>query len=318
MRTFKIFWSLCLGTFLFTHTSGIFASELNYPAIRVTEKIYVIYGPLELPDRINHGFRNNPVIVLTSQGVVLFDPGGSAYAGDWLVDQIKSLTSDPVVAVFNSHAHGDHWLGNEGIKNHYPDAVIYGHPRMKERIEGEDGKYWLEVINKATNGMARGSRVVGPDKVINDGDVIEIGDTTFRIYHTGPAHTDNDIMIEVVGENALFMGDVVRNGLLGIMEEDASFFGNIKAIDFILAKKFKYYIPGHGKVGGAEVPENYRQYLATVLDAVRVGYQQGLADYELKPKVINAVSAYENWAGFEYRIGAHISRAYLEIEAEEF
>ena len=65
-----------------------------------------------------------------------------------------------------------------------------------------------------------------------------VGDTTFRIYHTGQAHTNNDIMVEIEGENTLFTGDVVRNGLLGIMEEDASFEGNIAAIDFIIGKKY--------------------------------------------------------------------------------
>ena len=45
-------------------------------------------------------------------------------------------------------------------------------------------------------------------------------------------------MVEIEGENTLFTGDVVRNGLLGIMEEDASFEGNIAAIDFIIGKKY--------------------------------------------------------------------------------
>lgn len=43
------------------------------------------------------------------------------------------------------------------------------------------------------------------------------GDTRFRAIHTGPAHTDNDIMIEVVGEDALLTGEIVRDGLLGII-----------------------------------------------------------------------------------------------------
>ena len=60
---------------------------------------------------------------------------------------------------------------------------------------------------------------------MNNGDVIAIGDTSFGIHYTGPAHTDNDIMIEVVDQKALFTGDVVRNGMLGLMESDASFKG---------------------------------------------------------------------------------------------
>ncbi len=297
---------------------GVKASDFDYPLARITDKIQVIYGPLDPPDRRNHGFRNNVVIVSTTKGLVIFDPGGSAYAGEMTARKMKTVTQAPIVAMFNSHVHGDHWLGNEGIKKIYPDAVIYAHPTAKARIEGVDGEFWLEMTNRLAEGTAGGKRVVGPDKTVEHGDVVEIGDTSFRIYHTGPAHTDNDIMIEVVGESALFMGDVVRNGALGVMEEDASFKGNVVAIDLILEKQFKYYIPGHGRAGGIEVPEKYRVYLDTLRNMVKQLYAQELADFEMKPKVINAVRAYEKWAGFETRLGPHISRAYLEIEAEEF
>lgn len=47
-------------------------------------------------------------------------------------------------------------------------------------------------------------------------------------------------------------------------------------------------------------------------------YENGLADFEMKTDVVTAVSAYQDQAGFEIRVGPHISRAYLEIEAEEF
>jgi len=293
-------------------------AAIDYPVARITDKIYVIYGPFDLPNRNNHGFRNNPVIVLTSAGVVVLDPGGSAWAGEMVTKRIRSITRDPVVAVFNSHAHGDHWLGNEGIKKYYPGVIIYGHPTMKDRVTGADGDFWLKQIEKLTDGTAGGKQVVAPDRVVNDGDVIEVGDTRFRIYHTGPAHTDSDIMVEIVDQSALFTGDVVRNGLLGIMEADASFAGNIAAIDMILDKNFKYYIPGHGPAGSSEVARNYRAYLDTLLSLVRKLYARQKADYEMKPIVNDVLSAYSEWAGFEIRLGPHVSRAYLEVEMEEF
>lgn len=294
------------------------AGEPDYTLTRVSDNIQIIYGPFDLPDNKNRGFRNNVVIVSTSEGVVILDPGGSAYAGERVARTVKEHSKLPVVAVFNSHAHGDHWLGNEGIKRHYPKAVIYGHPVMKTRVQGPDGNFWLDTINRLTGDTANGKHVVAPDKTVNDGDEIKIGDTTFRIYHTGAAHTDSDIMIEVTGENALFTGDVVRNGLLGIMEEDASFKGNIAAIDFIVSKNFQYYIPGHGRVGGVAMPQTYRVYLAILRSKVGELYADGMADFEMKADVVNAVSAYDKWVGFDLRIGPHISRAYLEIEAEEF
>ena len=108
------------------------------------------------------------------------------------------------------------------------------------------------------------------------------------------------------------------NGLLGIMEKDTSFKGNIAGIDFIVSKNFQDYIPGHGLVGDVAMPQKYRVYLATLRSRVGELSEEGMADFEMKPDVINAVSAYEEWVGFEQGVGSHISQVYLEIEAEEF
>ena len=308
--------SMCI--FFTVSPLAVSAGEFDWPLERITDKIYAIYGPFDLPNPENRGFRNTVVIVLTTEGVVVFDPGGSAWAGESIVERIKTLTEEPIVAVFNSHAHGDHWLGNEGVKMFYPAAVIYGHPKMKAKVEGADGERWLSLINRVTEGKAGGNKIVAPDKVVNDGDVIDIGDTKFRIYHTGPAHTDNDISIEIVGENALFTGDVVRNQFLGMMGEDANFKGNIDAIDFMLEKEFKHYIPAHGRAGSAEILNEYRAYLVTLRNTVERLYDDGLMDFEMKPDVVKALEVYQKWPGFDIRVGPHISRVYLEIEAEEF
>jgi len=290
----------------------------DYSLHRVTDKIYVIYGPFDVPNSENRGFRNNPVIVLTNQGVVVFDPGGSAHAGEMVAKKIGTISKDPVVAIFNSHAHGDHWLGNEGVKRTYPQAAIYGHPGMKALVDGTEGERWLAMIERLTGGTAGGKKVIGPDKTLNNGDVIDIGDTSFRIHHTGPAHTDNDIMIEVVDQKVLFTGDVVRNGALGLMESDASFKGNIAAMDWMVKKKFKHYIPGHGRAGGIEIVRAYRSYLDKLLTTVKKLYAENLPDHEMKPAVLRAVSAYKDWAGFDEVLGPHVSRAYLEVEAAAF
>ena len=300
------------------HQLPVYAAEFDYPVKQITDKIHVIFGPLDLPDSNNRGFRNNAIIVRTSKGIVLMDPGGSAWSGEMVAKKIKSMSWAPVLAVFNSHAHGDHWLGNEGIKRHFPDAVIYGHPKMKARLERSDGITWLETINRVTDNLADGKQVIAPDRIVNNDDLITVGDTGFRIIHTGSAHTDNDIMIEIVGEDALFTGDVVRDRFIGLMEDDSSFKGNIEAIDNILIPNFKYYIPGHGSVGGVELPSSYRAYLSTLRNIVHELFDEDIESYEMKPRIIEALSDYHGWTGFDLRLGAHISRAYLEIEQEEF
>ncbi len=208
--------------FLFSVLPFAYAAESlispDFSLTPITRKIHVIYGPMSQPNKQNRGFRNNPVIIQTSKGVVVLDPGGSAYVGEMVAKKVKNVMNSPIVAVFNSHAHGDHWLGNEGIKRVYPQAVIYGHPKMIKRVAGNDGVFWLDLINKVTSNTSLGKIVVKPDKAVNHANIIKTGDTRFRIYHIGPAHTDNDIMIEIIEEKAIFMGDVVRNGLFGIMQ----------------------------------------------------------------------------------------------------
>jgi len=307
-----------LFVLLYTNPLVSQAEELDYPLTPIAEHVQVIYGPFDLPDVHNQGFRNNVVIVQTSAGVVVFDPGGSASAGEMVVRKVKNLIGQPIIAVFDSHAHGDHWLGNEAIKANYPNAVIYGHKKAQSRIKGSDGIRWLELINKVTKGTAKGTVAVAPDAVVKDGDVITIGDTRFRIYHSGKAHTDNDIMIEIVGKSIIFSGDIIRNGMFGIMEEDSSFKGNITAINILLEKKFDIIIPGHGKAGGPEIAKNYQNYLQTIYGQVEQFYSQGLADFEMKKKIVPKLSVYQSWTGFDMRIGPHISRAYLEVENAAF
>jgi glyoxylase-like metal-dependent hydrolase (beta-lactamase superfamily II) len=297
---------------------SVIAGEFDYPVMQVTDKIQVILGPLDLPNENNRGFRNNVVIVSTSKGIVLMDPGGSAWTGDMVAAKVRSMSDAPVLAVFNSHAHGDHWLGNEGIRRNFPDAVIYGHPNMKARLERDAGLFWLETINRVTGNTANGKQVVAPDRTVNNGDVISVGDTDFRILHFGRAHTDNDIMVEVVGENALFTGDVVRDRFIGQMLDDSSFKGSIEAIGKIVAMNYKYYIPGHGSVGDVELPLTYSTYLKTLRGLVKQMFDEGLESYEMKPRIVEALADYRQWTGFELRLGAQISRLYLEIEEEEF
>jgi glyoxylase-like metal-dependent hydrolase (beta-lactamase superfamily II) len=67
--------------------------------------------------------------VVTGAGVVVLDTGGSLQIGQMAIRMIRQVTHKPVVAVFNSHYHGDHWLGNhafaEGLRGQLP---IYALP----------------------------------------------------------------------------------------------------------------------------------------------------------------------------------------------
>jgi len=287
----------------------------DYPVVKLTQHIYIIYGPVGEPNKENQGFRNNAVFVVTKDGVVVIDPGTSVYVGNMILKKIRGVTKKPVVAVFNSHAHGDHWLGNQAFAQANPKLDIYAHPVMKQLAETGEGERWIKMFNDATGNASEGTKPVAPNKTVKDGDVIKIGGLSFRIHHTGAAHSTNDIMVEIPEDNALFTGDIVRDGLVGI--SNASFKGNLEAIDRALKTNAKLFIPGHGNAGDKKIVETYRDFMKTLRDVVAKNYEEGLSDFEIKPKVVQALDKFKNWVSFEENIGRLVSLAYLEIEAEK-
>jgi len=290
--------------------------HVDYPLTKLSDRIYVIYGPMGEPTKANQGFRNNISFVLTSAGVVVVDPGTSVYVGRMALNKIRSITSKPIVAVFNTHAHGDHWLGNEAFKEAFPKLNIYAHANMIAQAKAGEGERWIKMFNDATDNAVVGTKPVIPNVAVTDGQIVTIGDVKFKIYYTGLAHSDNDIMIEIPQEKAIFTGDIVRAGLVGI--SNSSFQGNIKAVNVALQTRSKLFIPGHGKAGGKMVAIAYRDFLVLLRSTVAKNYDAGIPDYKMKPFVIHALADYQDWSGFKDHIGRLISLAYLEVEEDSF
>jgi len=292
------------------------AIHADYPLTKLSDRIYVIYGPMSEPTKANQGFRNNIGFVLTSAGVVVIDPGTSVYVGRMALVKIRTITDKPVVAIFNSHIHGDHWLGNQAFKEAYPKVNIYAHANMIAQAKTGEGERWIKMFNDATDNAVVGTRPVIPNIAVTDGQVIKIGDVKFKIHYTGLAHSDNDIMIEIPQEKAIFTGDIVRAGLVGI--SNSSFQGNINAVNTALQTRSKLYIPGHGKAGSKMVAISYRDFLVLLRSTVAKNYDAGIPDFKMKPYVIHALADYQKWSGFKDHIGRLISLAYLEVEEDSF
>lgn len=289
----------------------------EYPADRIADRIYVIHGPLDMPNPENQGFMNNPGIILTDAGMVLVDPGASVQSGEMVLRVAGQLSDQPVVAVFNTHIHGDHWLGNQAVRAAYPDVAIYGHPNMIELIENGEGKSWVALMEQLTEGKTKGTKVVPPNKPLNHGEVIKVGDHTFRIHHYGPAHTTSDIMIEIVEPGVVFLGDNVLSGRVPRIRE-GNIQGNIKACEEIVKTDASVYVPGHGKTGDRDLVEIMKTWFSTIYGNVERLYAEDQSDFEMKDEISALLQDYSGWIGFDEQLGKHISFAYLQIEADNF
>ena len=289
----------------------------DYTANKISDHVWVIHGPTELPNPENKGFMNNPAFVVTKAGVAIIDPGSTHETGRMVLRQIRKITDQPVTHVFATHIHGDHWLGNHAIREAYPAARYFAHPVMIEQANAGEAESWLALMEQLTEGASRGTQAVIPDQPLQDGQEIKVGDVTLRVYLTEWAHTKTDAMVEVVEDSLLATGDNALYKRIGRMD-DASFRGNLAACQQALDLKLTHYVPGHGPSGGAEVIRPFCNYLQVLYNKVTELYEEGQSDFEMKDAVVAALPEYHDWPGFKDEVGKHISLALLEIEQSEF
>ncbi|QXM05940.1 MBL fold metallo-hydrolase [Crassaminicella indica] len=163
----------------------------------------------------------------------VIDPGGDA---DEILNYIEKNQLD-LLYIILTHAHGDHIGGIPKIKEK-KNVPIFIHKEDEEMLK--DG-------NKNLSSLMNGPTVeITPDKLLSDGDVIELGNLKLNIIHT-PGHTRGGICIKV--DNILFTGDTLFFNSIGRTDfEGGSFEQIIDSIRrklFILDDKTKV-LPGHG------------------------------------------------------------------------
>ncbi len=302
------------------HDSQHATSIAHTPLDKISQHIYVVHGTQDLPSAESRGFMNNPAAILTTNGIIIVDPGSSADIGKQLLEKVREVSNKPVIAVFNTHVHGDHWLGNHGIRAAYPEVPIYAHARMIERVNAGEGEDWIKLLMGMTDGAIAGTQAVGPTIGLEGGESLTLDGVTLNIQHPGHAHTDHDITIEVVDDKALFTGDIVaaRRVPNSDVPQDASCKGTIAAIKtMLLNDRIEIFIPGHGRSGGREVPLASLQFLEQLNASVAKHVEQGLLDYEMKDQVVDELAEYKDWNNFN-EMGRVINFVYSEIERDSF
>jgi len=301
-------------------STAVWSAEMvvrDYPADKVSDHVWVIHGPTEFPNKANGGFMNNPVIVETKDSLVVLDPGSSVYSGRMVLRQAKKLSSKPISHVFNTHIHGDHWLGNQAIQEAYPAVRIYAHPKMIEQAKAGRAQEWVQLIDSMTEGVTKGTKPVIPSIPLSNGQEVKVGGLTFRAHLTEHAHTKTDAMIEVVEDSLVVMGDNGFNQRVGLMN-DGSFRGMLKNCDAMLAKNFKVYVPGHGPSGGKEALAPFCEVTRIIYEEAGKAVDKSVPDFEAKPGIEKKLGKYMNWSGMKEELGRLISLAILEYEQASF
>jgi glyoxylase-like metal-dependent hydrolase (beta-lactamase superfamily II) len=168
----------------------------------------------------------------TKEAAVI-DPGGD-------FPELKSYIESnglSVKYIIVTHGHGDHIGALRELKD-YSKAIICVHKEDHEML-GSKSKNYSEVV--AGTGVE-----MSADRLLEDGDVLELGETKLKIIHT-PGHSRGGICVYCEGN--LFSGDTLFAGSIGRTDLTGGSFdeiiASIKSKILILPENTAVY-PGHG------------------------------------------------------------------------
>jgi glyoxylase-like metal-dependent hydrolase (beta-lactamase superfamily II) len=293
----------------------------DIPAKQLSPHVWMIYSPDGFPTPENRGMMANVIFVVTSAGVVVLDSGASLQIGQMAIRMIRKVTDKPVVAVFNSHYHGDHWLGNHAFVKTYGDKLpIYALPSTIEKLKGAEGNLWRSLMERWTNQSTLGTQVVLPNTPVQHGQVITFGDVSLRMHHYGTAHTPSDLCVEVVQDKLTAVGDIAMTNRIANMDE-GSYPGTFKYYQALVsATGDQLWVPGHGQAR-KDLLQTYGEFLAGIWEPCLKAVEDGQSEAQAKAAVMKdprVAARAKTMQGYEGNIGKYISLAYLEAEKLAF
>lgn len=169
----------------------------------------------------------------TKEAIVI-DPGAS---GAGIGDKIKNLGLS-LKHIILTHGHWDHTEGILGLKDKIDSPVL---------IHKED-EFLLKAGKKALYPKVSSEGIdVEPDRYIEDGDQLEIGNLIAEIIHT-PGHSRGGICIKI--KDKIFTGDTLFSGSIGRTDLPG---GDHKTLIESIKNKLLIYpddtvvYPGHGE-----------------------------------------------------------------------
>ena len=149
-------------------------------------------------------FAQNCTILMcnnTKQAAVI-DPGGDVSRIKQQLEKMGATASK----ILLTHAHIDHAGGTAELARDLNLAIEGPH---------EGDLFWIQ-------GLPQQSAMFGfpavesftPDRWLNDGDEVEVGELKFQVIHT-PGHTPGHVVFYNQQQKLAFVGDVLFNGSIG-------------------------------------------------------------------------------------------------------
>ena len=207
------------------------------------------------------GGGSNSIVRVTSDGIILVDtklPGEANYNG--LMEQIRSVSNQPVKFVIVTHHHADHTGNNDRFIK--AGAQVIGHEQLARNLDS----YKFDPLPAK------------PTMTYTKDHVVRLAGVEVRVLHLGRAHTGGDSVVYFPDVKAVATSDAVTTGTQGPLADYAgggSFAEWTPVLDTMLKLDFDTAVPGAGPVLTRSDVETFRARFSTVIaratDLARAG-----------------------------------------------
>jgi uncharacterized sulfatase len=228
---------------------------------KIAENSWMLLGKTEDITRANGGDIANTAFVVTADGVVVIDSGPSRRYGEQMRAAIARVTDKPVIRVFNTHHHPDHFLGNQAFSD-VPRAAL---PVARAGMREQGGAFADNMYRMAGDWLA-GTEVAPADEEVSPGRQ-SIGGHEFDLIALR-GHTEGDLVILDRTTGVLYAGDLIFLDRAPTTPH-ASIADWQAALGVLAALPVKRTVPGHGPLHddrrGIEQTRDWLTWLDDVL-----------------------------------------------------
>jgi len=279
---------------------------------KVTEDVYAIVG--ELGNRTADNLGNNATFgfVVTPEGVVLIDSGGTNQGAKNIDTLIKGVTDKPVVTVINTGGQDHRWLGNGYFKKQGAQIIARKKTVIDQKSRVQD--QFILLGNLVGKEIIQNTDAVYADITFAEQFDFKTGDTIFEIRHSGQAHTPGDSFVWLPEKRVMFTGDIVYvERMLGVGAQSNSK-SWISVFQTMAAYKPRHLIPGHGEATNlSRAKKETYDYLVDLRKSVADFIEQGGDITDISS--VNQ-SKYSYLMNYEVISGRNAQQVFTELEWE--
>lgn len=244
------------------------------------------------------GLDGNSIVIVSNDGVLVFDSNGTPSAAAAVLADIRTMTDRPVRYVVNSHWHWDHWYGTETYTAAFPNAQVIAHEETRQMMMGPALAFnqpglerqlpaYVQSLEKrlATADDPKLKAVLEEDRffleqkknvhhtfptvTFSNRLSIELGDRHIEALHYDRAVTPGDTLLYLPKEKVLITGDLLVNPVTFALSSYPTEW--LRTLEKIDALDVTTIVPGHG------APLHDKQLLHATMDVFRVLLKEGQA-----------------------------------------